>query len=185
MRKPAENDDFCDINQFVTSIIYSHVLSYPTDVHQQHRKIAIYDNITCKNSWNVVGNFWKPDYWKIDQLEFPTWKVLFIKLENGKLFKGDFATSYFPTSYSTLRHKTFQLLHFLNKRTTKSSTTHIENSESEEWIYWSFIFMQKLEWKPWIRHDLGYGVFNSLVLPSWVWAHAVRYYSIHAVVMGY
>ena len=121
---------------------------------------TFFSKFDCKTNEMQLATFWNLTIGKLT-----SWKVLFTKLEMGTL-KGDFATSYFPTSYSNLRYKTFQLLHFLTTHTTSSPTANIKYTESEEWIYWSFIFMQKLEWKPWIRHDLGFGVFYSLVLPS-------------------
>ena len=68
------------------------------------------------------------------------------------------------------------------------TTCMSKNTESEEWIYWSFIFMQKLEWKPWIRHDLGLECFTIWdcqvgigfgrmlldIIPSTLWWWVVR-----------
>ena len=49
-----------------------------------------------------------------------------------------------------------------------------------------FHLYAKIGMKTMNKTRFGVGVFYSLGLPSWgwVWPHAVRYYSIRAVVMG-
>ena len=91
----------------------------------------------------------------------------------------------FESNNSTLRHKTFQLLHFLTTHTTSSPTANIKYTESEEWIYWSFIFMQKIGMKTmnktrfgvWSVLQFGIAKFGRMLLdiiPSTLWWWVIR-----------
>ena len=131
----------------------------------------------------VVGSY--PNFWKIKELEISErcWRT-FMKTTVKPLGLNRDLSSWNPTvclrtSYLTLQHKTFQLLGL-------SNYVYVKKHRIRRMNLLKFHFYAKIGMKTMNKTRFGVGVFYNLGLPSWdwVWSHAVRYYSIHAVVMG-